>query len=124
VKRFVSEFSQQFGRRIDAIDEDSMAALRQYSWPGNVRELKNVVQRAIITATSHRLVIPAPRTIFNATARSARLSDVERDHIRTVLESTGWRIRGSAGAADRLGLKPTTLETRMAKLGLKRPTPA
>jgi formate hydrogenlyase transcriptional activator len=122
-KRFVSEFSQAFGKRIDAIDEDSLAAMRQYAWPGNVRELKNVVQRAIITATSHHLVIPAPRTIPNATTRSARLSDVERDHIRTVLESTGWRIRGSAGAADRLGLKPTTLETRMAKLGLKRPTP-
>jgi formate hydrogenlyase transcriptional activator len=57
-------------------------------------------------------------------ARSARLSDVERDHIRSVLESTGWRIRGAGGAADRLGLRPTTLETRMAKLGLKRPRPA
>jgi len=124
VNRFVSEFSQTFGKRIDTVDEDCMAALRQYAWPGNVRELKNVVQRAIITASSHHLTIPAPRSIPNATTRSALLSDVERDHIRTVLESTGWRIRGSAGAADRLGLKPTTLETRMAKLGLKRPTPA
>jgi len=124
VKRFVSEFSSAFGKRIDVIDEDSLAALRQYAWPGNVRELKNVVQRAIITTTGHRLAIPTPRAVTPATTRSARLSDVERDHIRAVLESTGWRIRGSAGAADRLGLKPTTLETRMAKLGLKRPTPA
>jgi len=68
--------------------------------------------------------LPTPRTIVPSATRSARLSDVERDHIRTVLESTGWRVRGSAGAADRLGLKPTTLETRMAKLGLKRPSPA
>jgi transcriptional regulator with GAF, ATPase, and Fis domain len=124
VKRFVSEFSQAFGKRIDAVDEDCMAALRQYAWPGNVRELKNVVQRAIISTTGHRLAIPTPRTIVPAATRSARLSDVERDHIRTVLESTGWRVRGSSGAADRLGLKPTTLETRMAKLGLKRPSPA
>ncbi len=124
VKRFVSEFSQAFGKRIDAVDEDCMAALRQYAWPGNVRELKNVVQRAIISATGHRLAIPTPRTIMPPATRSARLSDVERDHIRTVLESTGWRVRGSSGAADRLGLKPTTLETRMAKLGLKRPSPA
>jgi formate hydrogenlyase transcriptional activator len=124
VKRFVSEFSQAFGKRIDVVDEDSMAALRQYAWPGSVRELKNIVQRAIITTNGHRLVIPTPRTIVPAATRSARLSDVERDHIRTVLESTGWRVRGSAGAADRLGLKPTTLETRMAKLGLKRPSPA
>jgi len=98
--------------------------LRQYPGPGNVRELKNVVQRAIITTTGQRLVIPTPRAATTTVTRSARLSDVERDHIRTVLESTGWRIRGSAGAADRLGLKPTTLETRMAKLGLKRPSPA
>jgi formate hydrogenlyase transcriptional activator len=124
VKRFVAEFSQAFGKRIDSVDEDSLAALRQYSWPGNVRELKNVIQRAIISATTHRLVVPAPRSTASAPTRSARLSDVERDHIRTVLESTGWRIRGAAGAADRLGLKPTTLETRMAKLGLKRPSPS
>ena len=124
VKRFVSEFSQAFWKRIDTVDESSLAMLRQYPWPGNVRELKNVVQRAIITTTGSRLVIPTPRAMTTTVTRSARLSDVERDHIRTVLESTGWRIRGSAGAADRLGLKPTTLETRMAKLGLKRPSPA
>ena len=52
------------------------------------------------------------------------LADVEREHIRSVLESSGWRIRGTGGAADRLGLRPTTLETRMTKLGLKRPRPA
>jgi transcriptional regulator with GAF, ATPase, and Fis domain len=124
VRRFVSEFSQAFGKRIETIDEDSLDAIRQYCWPGNVRELKNIVQRAIITSTGHRLAIPVPRALATTATRSARLSDVERDHIRTVLESTGWRIRGAAGAADRLGLKPTTLETRMAKLGLKRPTPA
>jgi transcriptional regulator with GAF, ATPase, and Fis domain len=124
VRRFVSEFSQAFGKRIETIDEDSLDAIRQYCWPGNVRELKNIVQRAIITSTGHRLAIPVPRALATSATRSARLSDVERDHIRTVLESTGWRIRGAAGAADRLGLKPTTLETRMAKLGLKRPTPA
>jgi formate hydrogenlyase transcriptional activator len=124
--RFVSEFSSAFGKRIDSIDEESMASLRQYSWPGNVRELRNIVERAMITAADHRLVIPLPRTAVAAgsSGRSSKLSDVERDHIRSVLETTGWRIRGTAGAADRLGLRPTTLETRMAKLGLKRPRPA
>ena len=126
VWRFVTEFSKAFGKRIDAIDEESLAALRQYSWPGNVRELRNVVERAMIVATGPRLVIPPPAMTIGcaAFARSAKLSDVERDHIRSVLESTGWRIRGACGAADRLGLRPTTLETRMAKLGLKRPRPA
>jgi formate hydrogenlyase transcriptional activator len=122
--RFVTEFSKAFGKRIDSIDDESLMALRQYSWPGNVRELRNVVERAMITARTHCLTIPIPQLAVGVTGRSTRLSDVERDHIRSVLETTGWRIRGAGGAADRLGLRPTTLETRMAKLGLKRPRPA
>jgi transcriptional regulator with GAF, ATPase, and Fis domain len=121
--RFVAEFSKAFGKRIDAIDEDSMLAMRQYPWPGNVRELRNVVERAMIVATGHRLVLSVPHVSAKAAVLSGRLIDVERDHIRSVLENTGWRIRGAAGAAERLGLRPTTLETRMAKLGLKRPRP-
>jgi transcriptional regulator with GAF, ATPase, and Fis domain len=124
VWRFVAEFSTQFGKHVDEIDDDSMAMLRQYSWPGNVRELRNVVERAMITATGRRLTIVPPHAARGVHAASARLTDVERAHIHSVLESTGWRIRGTAGAADRLGLKPTTLETRMAKLGLRRPRPA
>jgi len=121
VWRFLTEFSKAFGKRIDTIDEESLAALRSYAWPGNVRELRNIVERAMITARTHCLTIPIPQMVPGGAARSTRLCDVERDHIRGVLESTGWRIRGNGGAADRLGLRPTTLETRMAKLGLKRP---
>jgi transcriptional regulator with GAF, ATPase, and Fis domain len=122
--RFVTEFAKAFGKRIDSIDDDSLLALRQYAWPGNVRELRNVVERAMITARTPRLTITIPQMSAGAPQRSARLCDVEREHIRSVLESSGWRIRGTGGAADRLGLRPTTLETRMAKLGLKRPRPA
>jgi len=122
--RFIAEFNKSFGKRVDAIDEDSLLAMRQYSWPGNVRELRNVVERAMITVAGTRLMIPMPQMTSRSTVRSTRLVDVERDHIRSVLESTGWRIRGASGAADRLGLRPTTLETRMAKLGLKRPRPS
>jgi transcriptional regulator with GAF, ATPase, and Fis domain len=122
VWRFVEEFSKAFGKRIDSIDRDSLSALQQHSWPGNIRELRNMVERAMIVATSRRLTIPLPHATSTASARrSPRLVDVEKEHIRGVLESTGWRIRGTAGAAERLGLKPTTLETRMAKLGLRRP---
>jgi formate hydrogenlyase transcriptional activator len=121
VWRFVEEFSHAFGKRIDTIDKDSLAALQHHAWPGNIRELRNVVERAMISASSRRLSIPLPQTSTTTTKRNPRLFDVEKDHIRTVLEATGWRIRGAAGAADKLGLKPTTLETRMAKLGLKRP---
>jgi len=122
--RFIAEFNKSFGKRVDSIDDDSLLAMRQYAWPGNVRELRNVVERAMITVPGNRVVIPMPQMTSRSTLRSTRLIDVERDHIRSVLESTGWRIRGASGAADRLGLRPTTLETRMAKLGLKRPRPS
>ncbi|HEY2432227.1 MAG TPA: sigma 54-interacting transcriptional regulator [Vicinamibacterales bacterium] len=122
--RFVLEFAKAFGKQIDSIDEESLVAMRQYTWPGNVRELRNVVERAMITARGPRLAIAVPQAPSGTSARSARLCDVEREHIRSVLESSGWRIRGVGGAADRLGLRPTTLETRMVKLGLKRPRPA
>jgi transcriptional regulator with GAF, ATPase, and Fis domain len=121
VWRFVDEFARAFGKRIDAISRENMSALQQYSWPGNIRELRNVVERAMILASGPKLTIALPTPNSNAAKRSARLADVEKEHVRTVLESVGWRIRGAGGAADRLGLKPTTLETRMAKLGLKRP---
>jgi formate hydrogenlyase transcriptional activator len=121
VWRFVEEFSKAFGRRIDSIDRATFTALSQYSWPGNIRELRNVVERAMIVATGHRLSIPLPHAPHAPPRRSPKLADVEKEHIRAVLEATAWRIRGTGGAADRLGLKPTTLETRMAKLGLKRP---
>jgi formate hydrogenlyase transcriptional activator len=124
VWRFVDEFSKAFGKRIDAIARDNLAMLQQYPWPGNIRELRNVVERAMIVADGPRLSLTLPTPTTAATRRSVRLADVEKEHIRSVLESTGWRIRGTGGAADRLGLRPTTLETRLAKLGLKRPKPA
>jgi PAS domain S-box-containing protein len=122
VQRLVDEFSRTFGKRIESIDNDAIAALQRYPWPGNIRELRNVVERAMIVTTSKRLVIPVPESTTSAVARSPKLVDVEREHILAVLESSSWRIRGAGGAAARLAMKPTTLETRMAKLGLKRPT--
>jgi PAS domain S-box-containing protein len=120
VWRFVAEFATAMGKRIDAIPRENLEQLQHYSWPGNIRELRNVVERAMIVARGPRLTIalpPAPK----ASTKMVRLIDVEREHVRGVLESTGWRIRGTSGAAERLGLRPTTLETRMAKLGLVRP---
>jgi transcriptional regulator with GAF, ATPase, and Fis domain len=121
VWRFVGEFSKTFGKPIDAISRENMAALQQYPWPGNVRELRNVVERAMIVVKGTHLSIPLPAISTAAAKNYVKLDDVERQHVRTVLERTGWRIRGPGGAADQLGFKPTTLETRMAKLGLKRP---
>jgi transcriptional regulator with GAF, ATPase, and Fis domain len=124
VWRFVDEFTRMFGKRIDQIPRENMAALQHYSWPGNIRELRNIVERAMIVATGPELTIALPAPSTRSTKSSLKLADVEKEHIRGVLESTGWRIRGAAGAANCLGLRPTTLETRMAKLGLVRPKPA
>ena len=125
VYKLVEEFSSQFGKRIDVIEQESLAALQRYSWPGNIRELRNVVERAMIETTSRRLTIAMPESPAGApSAASAKLADVEREHILAVLKSSAWRIRGASGAANRLGMKPTTLETRMAKLRLKRPDPS
>ena len=124
VWRFVAEFGKSFGKRIDAIPRDNMSALQQYAWPGNIRELRNVVERAMIVATGTELTIALPAPSSPAGQRSVSMSDVAKEHILRVLESSHWRIRGSGGAAERLGLRPTTLETRMAKLGLSRPSHA
>ena len=121
VWRFVTEFSKTFGKRIDAIPRDNMAALQRYAWPGNIRELRNVVERAMIMSTETRLTITIPTPAPGAGKRSLKLVEVEKEHMLYVLKTAGWRIRGAGGAADQLGLKPTTLETRMAKLGISRP---
>jgi transcriptional regulator with GAF, ATPase, and Fis domain len=124
VWRFVEEFSKRFGKNIEFISSENLAALERYSWPGNIRELRNVVERAVIVATGPQLTIPVPTAKSpsgSTSTQSEKLVDVQTQHIRSVLESTGWRIRGVGGAADRLGLRPTTLETRMSKLGLRRP---
>jgi transcriptional regulator with GAF, ATPase, and Fis domain len=121
---FVDEFSRTFGKRIESIPRKDMEALQRHAWPGNIRELRNVVERAMIIATGPRLTIALParsEATGPAAKRSMKMSDVERDHVRSVLESTSWRIRGIGGAAELLGLQPTTLETRMIKLGLQRP---
>jgi transcriptional regulator with GAF, ATPase, and Fis domain len=124
VWHFVDEFSKSFNKTIDVIPRENMAALQRYSWPGNIREMRNLVERAMILATGPALTIALPPSSVRADRRSLKLNDVEREHIRSVLEIVGWRIRGTGGAADQLGLKPTTLETRMAKLGIARPRPS
>ncbi len=122
VWHFVADFSAAFGKRIETISPETMTALQQYSWPGNIRELRNVVERAMITASGSQLTIPSLQASRRGAAvKSVRLRDVEREHILSVLERTRWRIRGTGGASEQLGLKPTTLYSRMARLGLKRP---
>jgi formate hydrogenlyase transcriptional activator len=121
VWHFVQEYSNALDKSVDFIARENLEQLQRYPWPGNIRELRNVVERAMILTKGRRLTIPLPATALAVGGRSVRLADVQKEHIRKVLENVGWRIRGSNGAAIRLGLRPTTLETRMAKLGLARP---
>ncbi len=107
------------GRRFDMISKDGLEAIQHNSWPGNVRELKNVIERAVITGTGKILQVALPDN-FNSEPL-LNLEALERKHILKVFENTKWRIRGHSGAAEILGLKPTTLYSRMKKLGIKRP---
>jgi transcriptional regulator with GAF, ATPase, and Fis domain len=125
VWQFVDEFGQSFNKPIASISKESMRALRCYSWPGNVRELRNVIERAVIMSSSPRLTPQVPRhPPLEKSRATMTLAQVEAEHIRATLESTNWRIRGQGGAAERLALKPTTLESRLVKLGIERPQPS
>jgi len=117
---FIDEYAAAFRKPIDSISKDSLAALRQYNWPGNVRELRNVIERAVIVAKGHRLTVEVPSP-SSAERPSTRLADFEAEQIRRVMHSVGWRVRGTGGAAELLGMKPNTLDSRMAKLGIVRP---
>ena len=122
VMAIVDELGASMGRQFDAISRAGLLALQHYDWPGNIRELRNVVERAMITADGPVLNIePPPASSRRAGTAPRPLKALERDHILTVLQETGWRIRGPRGAAVLLGLPPTTLENRMARLGIVRP---
>jgi transcriptional regulator with GAF, ATPase, and Fis domain len=141
---FVRRFGAKYGKHIDAMSEGQLAVLESYRWPGNVRELQHVIERAVILSQGTQLALgdwfrdaaaaavpmspPTPTTPTTAEAGRAdssplTLEEAERLHILRVLEETGWRVSGKSGAAERLGLKPTTLESRMKRLAINRKTP-
>lgn len=115
------EFGATFGKNIEVIPRKNMESLKNYSWPGNVRELRNMVERAMILNNSPTLVVDIPNSAI-LSSHPFSLNDTERQHILDILKSVGWRIRGMNGAAELLALKPTTLESKMKKLGIRRAT--
>jgi formate hydrogenlyase transcriptional activator len=129
---FVRELGRTMGRKIDSIPGSTAETLKRYPWPGNIRELRNVIERAMIVSQGPTLqvelpslsadTISTPPISASATqpANGLTLDDTQRSHILAVLQKTGWRVSGKNGAAAILGLKPTTLESKMAKLGIKR----
>jgi formate hydrogenlyase transcriptional activator len=124
VHYLVRRLARSLRKTIETVPQHVLHALESYDWPGNIRELENVLQRAIILSPGTTLTLgdawlmsaPPPLPMANMT-----LVELERQHIRAVLESTRWRIEGGNGAAQQLGLKPSTLRSRMLKLGIARP---
>ncbi|MBL8188792.1 MAG: sigma 54-interacting transcriptional regulator [Acidobacteria bacterium] len=124
---FAQKFAQRMHKQLETIPAETMAALTQYHWPGNIRELENVIERAVILSRGPALEVPLHEmkpakkaADGTATSANATLADNEREHILRVLEETGWVISGPNGAATRLGVKRTTLQARMQKLGISR----
>jgi len=128
---FISELQHRLGRSFDEISARAMDALTAYDWPGNVRELRNIIERAMILSPTSVLQLDdwfPGNERFTGTSSGAHdqdgetIKEVERAHIEKVLNACDWKIRGEDGAAERLGLKRTTLQSRMKKLGIERPT--
>ncbi len=118
------------GKPIDSIPDDVMQRLVRYAWPGNIRELENVIERAVILTEGQSLQLEESfglrddgkaRPSGATASASARLEDVEREHVLRVLQECGWRIKGKSNAAERLGLHPSTLLHRLKRLGIERP---
>jgi formate hydrogenlyase transcriptional activator len=127
VRHFTQHFARRMGRRIETIPSAVMDALVRYSWPGNVRELQNVIERAVILSPGPSLQVPlndlqvAAEEASAPTAAAVTLADAEREHILGALREAGWVVGGPKGAAARLGMKRSTLQWKMQRLGISRP---
>jgi formate hydrogenlyase transcriptional activator len=131
VRHFTQRFASRMGRRIETIPAHTMDALVRYPWPGNVRELQNIIERAVILSPGPTLEVPLadlqalpPPAQPGAApmATPVTLNDAEREHIVGALTATNWVVGGPRGAASRLGMKRSTLQKKMQKLGIARPS--
>jgi formate hydrogenlyase transcriptional activator len=126
VRHFAQQFARRMNRTIETIPSQTMDTLTSYDWPGNIRELQNLIERAVILSAGPVLEVPiaALNARRNGTIRPndvRTLEDAERRHIIGALEGTNWVVGGASGAAARLGMKRSTLQFRMSKLGIVRP---
>ncbi|HAP38450.1 MAG: sigma 54-interacting transcriptional regulator [Nitrospira sp.] len=124
VRHFVQKFASRMKKRLESVPTDAMRALQAYGWPGNVRELENFIERAVILSSGSELFVPAAelkRPVLPPNGSATTLEEAERDHILKALRETNWVVGGSSGAAARLGMKRTTLQSKMQKLGIARP---
>jgi transcriptional regulator with GAF, ATPase, and Fis domain len=119
---YVKKISNRMGKNIELIPESVMNALKNYHWPGNVRELENVLERAVINSSEHKLhLVDEFKTPFKDLSISQKtLAAIERDHILQTLEQTQWKVGGKNNAAEILGLKRSTLRARMRKFNIQK----
>ena len=125
VRHFAQKYGKRMKKRIHTIPAEALAAMTQYPWPGNVRELENFVERAVILSQGQTLQIPIDELKIPAGIGSTKvvpLKDAEREHILRALEETHWVIGGPSGAATLLGMKRTTLQAKIRRLGLSPPS--
>jgi formate hydrogenlyase transcriptional activator len=123
VEHFVEIYARRMDKQIDEIPAETMSALASYQWPGNIRELQNFIERSVIVSSGNILSPPMASLRAAADTESTEpvtLEQVEREHIRKILEQTRWVVAGPNGAAARLGIKRSTLYFRMQKLGISR----
>lgn len=124
VRHFTAKFSGEMGREVQQVPLEAMNTLKSYGWPGNVRELQNIIERAVILSEGRDLELDqafgAALTKESKTVGATTLADNEKQFVLDALKSCGWRIQGPDGAAARLELSPSTLRSRMKRLGINR----
>jgi formate hydrogenlyase transcriptional activator len=123
VEHFVEIYARRMSKQIDHISPETMSELMSYAWPGNIRELQNFIERSVILTSGNVLESPLASLRNAAETESVgptTMEDAEREHIRKILEQTRWVVAGPNGAAARLGIKRSTLNFRMQKLGISR----
>ena len=136
---FLVRVARELGRPRPRLTRENVDQLQAYSWPGNVRELRNVIERAVILASTGELTFDLPRDVSRPPALEppsgeptpekdilevipeSEMRRKERANLIAALESSGWRVYGSGGAAERLGIKPSTLASRIKKMGIVKP---
>ncbi len=124
VRYFVQQLARRMDKTIDMIPTETITALCRYNWPGNIRELENLIERAVILTQGTALYVPLAelkQRAGDAIPPPTTLEETEREHILRILRSTKWVIGGPTGAAAQLGMKRTTLQSKMQRLGIARP---
>jgi transcriptional regulator with GAF, ATPase, and Fis domain len=132
---FARKYAQRMGRTLEPLSKECLRRLEAYSWPGNVRELQNIIERAVITSRDGRLnldralpeslnaiptAIPTGENVNHRIRTAKELEELERQNIIAALNAADWKIAGATGAAQLLGMRPTTLSSRIKALGIER----